>query len=188
MKKEIGLVIPTPILSSKGLKDSDKLVFGLHYAYFKKNGITTITQKRMGEILQLHANMISKSNKTLEDNQLIQKVKGGFEVVKTIVDQLQKVEKTTEEIILPFEVYSKDLNIGAMLLWGEYNRYRDSEKGYFVEREKTAQYIGSSEASVSNWTTELYENGMLDEYTVNYGEKGSERIVRTKNFNKEVEE
>jgi|GEM_PF-5983920 len=187
MKKEIGLVIPTSILGSKGLKDSDKLVFGLHYAYFKKMGITAITQKKMGEILHLHPNMVSKSNKTLVENQLIQKAKGGFEVVKTIVDQLQKVEKTTEEIILPFEVYSKKLNIGAMLLWGEYNRYRDTEKGYFVEREKTARFIGSSEASVSNWTTELYENGMLEEYTVNYGEKGSERIVRTKNFNEKEE-
>ena len=186
MKKEIGLVIPTSILESKGLKPSDKLVFGLHYAYFKKKGTTTITQKEMGEILNLHANMVSKSNKILEDNQLIKQGNYGFEVVKHFLDQLEKVEKTTEEIILPFEVYSKKLNSGAKLLWGEYNRYKDTEGGYFVKRETTANNIGSSKASVSNWTRELAVEDML-QYDIDYGRKGSQRTVRTKNFNKKEE-
>src|SRR5690606_7534981 len=97
------------------------------------------------------------------------------------LETLEKPNNEVEEIFIPFEVYSRDIKAGAKLLWGEYNRFRDTEKGYIVGREKTAEYIGSSIASVTNWTKELDKNGMFEQYNVHYGKKGSQKIVRTKN-------
>lgn len=185
MKKEITLVIPTPILVSKQLTEKDKLIFGLHYAYFKKGKTTFETQKEIAERLLLHPNTVGKSNKLFEENQLIKRENSNYVVVKETLETLEKPNNEVEEIFIPFEVYSRDIKAGSKLLWGEYNRFRDKEKGYIVARGKTAEYIGSSIASVTNWTNELEKEGMLEEYNVNYGKKGSQRMVRTKNFNKE---
>ena len=185
MKKEITLVIPTPILSSKELTEKDKLIFGLHYAYFKKGNTTFETNIEIAERLLLHENTVGKSNKLFEENQLLKRENSNYVVVKEILDTLEKPNNEVEEIMIPFEVYSRDINAGAKLLWGEYNRFRDTEAGYIVRREKTAMYIGSSIASITNWTKQLEKEGLLKEYKVNYGKKGSQRMVRTKNFNKE---
>lgn len=187
MKKEITLVIPTPILSSKELTEKDKLIFGLHYAYFKKGNATFETNIEISERLLLHENTVGKSNKLFEENQLIKWENSTYVVVKETLETLEKPNNEVEEIFIPFEVYSRDIKAGAKLLWGEYNRFRDTEKGYIVGREKTAEYIGSSIASVTNWTKELDKNGMFEQYNVNYGKKGSQKIVRTKNFNKKEE-
>lgn len=185
MKKEITLVIPTPILSSKELSEKDKLIFGLHYAYFKKGNATFESNIEIAKRLLLHANTVGKSNTLFEENQLIRKENSTYVVVKEMLDTLEKPNNEVEEILIPFEVYSKDIKAGAKLLWGEYNRFRNTEEGYKVRREKTAEYIGGSIASVTNWTKELYDNGMLEQYEVNYSKKGSQRIVRTRDFNKE---
>ena len=188
MKKEITLVIPTSILSSKELSEKDKLIFGLHYAYFKKGNATFESNIEIGERLSINKNTVGKSNTLFEENQLLKKENSNYVVVKETLKMLKKPNNEVEEIFIPFEIYSKDIKAGAKLLWGEYNRFRDTQKAYIVGREKTAEYIGSSIASVTNWTKELEEKGMLEEYEVNYGKKGSQRIVRTKNFNKEIEE
>lgn len=185
MKKEITLVIPTPILSSKQLSKEDKLVFGLHYAYFKKGSVTFETNIEIGKRLLIHSNTVSKSNTIFEDNNLIKKESSNYVVVKETLDTLETPDIKVEEIHIPFEVYSKDMKAGAKLLWGEYNRFRDTEKGYIVRRNKTADYIGSSIASVTNWTKQLEKEGLLKEYTVKYGKKQNQRMVRTKNFNEE---
>lgn len=187
MKKEITLVIPTPILSSKELTEKDKLIFGLHYAYFKKGNTTFETNIEIGERLLLHPNTVTKSNTLFEENQLLKRENSNYVVVKETLEMLEKPNNDVEEIFIPFEVYSKDMKAGAKLLWGEYNRFRDTTNGYIVKREKTAEYIGSSIASITNWTKELEDKGMLEEYDVNYGKKGSQKMVRTKNFNKEEE-
>ena len=132
--------------------------------------------------------MVKTIHSLFEENQLLKKENSNYVVVNETIKMLKKPNNEVEEIFIPFEIYSKDIKAGAKLLWGEYNRFRDTEKAYIVGREKTAEYIGSSIASVTNWTKELEEKGMLEEYEVNYGKKGSQRIVRTKNFNKEIEE
>jgi len=187
MKKEITLVIPTPILSSKQLTEKDKLIFGLHYAYFKKGNATFETNIEIGKRLLLHPNTVTKSNTLFEENQLIKWENSNYLVLKETLEMLEKPNYEVEEIFIPFEVYSRDIKAGAKLLWGEYNRFRDTPSGYIVEREKTAQYIGSSIASITNWTNELDKEGMLEDYDVNYGKKGSQKMVRTKNFSKKEE-
>jgi|SRR5690606_1140481 len=187
MKKEITLVIPTPILNNKELSKEDKLVFGLHYAYFKKGNTTFETNKEIGKRLLIHPNTVSKSNTIFEDNNLIKKENSNYVVVKETLNTLEENDDTeVKEIHIPFEVYSrKNINAGAKLLWGEYNRFRDTPTGYVVRRKKTAEYIGSSIASITNWTKQLEKEGLLKEYTVKYGKKQNQRMVRTKNFNEE---
>lgn len=188
MKKEISLVLPTAILIRKEIKPKYKLVFGLHYAYFKKGQSTWESNIEIAKRLSIHPNTIGNIHTLFEDNNMLIKQNGAYEVVKQTIEQLEKSDIGVEEIIIPYEVYSKQLSAGAMLLWGEYNRFRDTEKGYFVEREKTAKYLGSSIASITNWTKELDENGMLEQYDINYGRKGSQRIIRTKDFRKEEQQ
>ena len=161
------------------------MIFGLHYAYYKKGNTTFETNIEIGERLLLHPNTVTKSNTLFEENQLLKRENSNYVVVNETLKMLEKPNNEVEEIFIPFEVYSKDMKAGAKLLWGEYNRFRDSPKGYIVGRGKTAYFIGSSIASVTNWTKELEAKGMLEKYDVNYGKKGSQKIVRTKNFNKE---
>lgn len=107
MKKEITLVIPTQILSSKQLTEKDKLIFGLHYAYFKKGNTTFETNIEIGERLLLHPNTVSKSNTLFEENQLLKRENSNYVVVKEILDTLEKPNNEVEEIFIPFEVYSR---------------------------------------------------------------------------------
>lgn len=179
MKKEIALVIPTSILikSIKELNANDKLVFGLHYAYFKKGGKTLLTQKEIGEKLDLHANIVSRCNLKLIDKNYLRKVKGDFEVVEEMINELPQPDGT-KEIILPFEVYSrKNISGGEKLLWGQYNKFRDSENGCYQTKETIANNIGSSKISVGSWKDKLYQQRMIY-----YGEYQNRTTVFTVDF------
>ena len=167
IKKEIALVIPTAILqiSSKELSHNDKLVFGLHYAYFKKEGATYLTQKEIGKQLGLHENIIVGNHKRLKNKQLLVEEGGVHKVVEQTVGELQKDIIGAQQIILPYLLYSRKINSGAKLLWGEYNRFKNKKEGHFVKRVTTANNIGSSIASVTNWSNELEEAKLITSKT-----------------------
>lgn len=179
MKNEIGLVIPTSILikNIKELNNNDKLVFGLHYSYFKKGGRTLLSQKEIGEKLNLHANIISRCNLKLVDKNYIKKIEGDYEVVEETINELPQPDGT-KEIIIPFEVYSrKDIKGGEKLLWGEYNKFRDSEFGCYQTKETIATNIGSSKISVGSWKDKLFEQKMIY-----YGEYQNRQTIFTVDF------
>lgn len=179
MKNEIALIIPTSILikSIKELNANDKLVFGLHYAYFRKGGKTLLSQKEFGKKLNLHSNIVSKCNLKLVKYNYLKKIKGGFEVIETRINELPQ-PKGSKEIILPFEVYNrKNIKGGEKLLWGEYNRFRDSELGCYQTKETIANNIGSTKISVGNWKEKLYEQKMIY-----YGEYHNRQTVFTVDF------
>lgn len=187
MKKEIALVIPTSILMTekKQLTPNDKLVFGLHYAYLRKKGHTFLTIVEIGKLLDLHPNIVSKSISKLESQQLIRRIKGGFEVITETIVEKQKGVKGAEEVLIPFKIYNiskkqktTKLSGGAILLWSEYNKYRDTPKGHYVSRENTAKNIGSSVSILSKWTAELEERQLI-ERTIRHGRKGRELTIRT---------
>lgn len=188
MKKEIALVLPTSILriKNKQLNPNDKLLFGLHYAYYAKKGKTFLTIVEMGKQLDLHTNIVSNSITKLENQQLIRKVKGGYEIIQNTVVERQREIEGAQEILIPFEVYNVSkkkkgetrLSGGAILLWAEYNKYRKTSKGYYASRETTAENIGSSKSILSKWTNELEERQMI-ERTLKHGRKGRELTIRT---------
>ncbi len=174
MKKEITLVIPTSILSSDKLNPNDKLVFGLHYAYFKKGQKTYETIVGMSKKLRLHTNIISKSCSKLVKLNYLKKEDGVYFVQKEIIEQLQTQIKGTEEVVLPFELYSMKIISGSKLLWVEYNKYKNKEEGYYSLRKTTAENIGSSTASVTTWKKELYLHNMIE-----FGEYQSRESIYT---------
>lgn len=174
MKKEITLVIPTSILSSDKLNPNDKLVFGLHYAYFKKGQKTYETIVGMSKKLRLHTNIISKSCSKLVKLNYLKKEDGVYFVQKEIIEQLQTQIKGTEEVLLPFELYSMKISSGSKLLWVEYNKYKNKEEGYYSLRKTTAENIGSSTASVTTWKKELYLHNMIE-----FGEYQSRESIYT---------
>lgn len=174
--KEVALVIPTVILKDTNLKERDKLVFGLHYAYFKKEGATYLTNIQIGEQLQLHYNDVGKSHKTLLQRQLLVKEDNVFKVVEETVVEMQKSIEGAQQIILPYLVYSKKLNKGAMLLWGEYNKFKNQKEGYFAKRQTTAENIGVSLASVTNWSKELEDADLIHTKTFYRGVKKQKTV------------
>ncbi len=174
--KEVALVIPTAVLKDANLKERDKLVFGLHYAYFKKEGATYLTNIQIGEQIQLHYNDVGKSHKTLLQKQLLVKEDNIFKVVEQTVVEMQKDIEGAQQIILPYLVYSKKLNKGAMLLWGEYNKYKDQPNGYFAKRQTTANNIGGSLASITNWSKELEDADLIHTKTFYRGIKKQKTV------------
>lgn len=174
MKKEITLVIPTSILSSDKLNPNDKLVFGLHYAYFKKGQKTYETIVGMSKKLLLHTNIISKSCSKLVRLDYLKKEDGVYFVQTEVIEQLQAQIKGTEEVLLPFELYSMKISSGSKLLWVEYNKYKNKEEGYYSLRKTTAVNIGSSTASVTTWKKELYLQNMIQ-----FGEYQSRESIYT---------
>lgn len=179
MKNEIALVIPTSILikNIKELNNNDKLVFGLHYAYFKKGGKTVLSQKEFGKKLDLHPNIVSRCNLKLVKYNYLKKIRGDYEVVEDTINQLPH-PNGTKEIILPFEVYNrKNINGGEKLLWGEYNKFRDSEFGCYQTKETIATNIGSSKISIGSWKDKLFEQKMIY-----YGEYQNRQSVFTVDF------
>lgn len=181
--KEVALVIPTAILKDTNLKERDKLVFGLHYAYFKKEGATYLTNIQIGEQLQLHYNIVGKSHKTLLQRQLLVKEDNVFKVLEQTVVEMQKNIEGAQQIILPYLVYSKKLNKGAMLLWGEYNKSKNQPNGCFEKRQTIADNIGVSLASVTNWSKELEDADLIRTKTFYWGVK-KQKTVFTKDLNK----
>lgn len=174
--KEIALVIPTAILKDANLKERDKLVFGLHYAYFKKERATYLTNIQIGKKLQLHYNDVGKSHKTLEQRQLLIKEDNVFKVVEQTVVEMQKNIEGAQQIILPYLVYSKKLNKGAMLLWGEYNRFKNQKEGCYSHRQTIADNIGGSLASITNWSKELEDADLIRTETSFWGMTKQKRV------------
>ena len=104
MKKEITLVIPISILVSKQLSDADKLVFGLHYAYFKKGKATFETNIEIGKRLLLHVNTVSKSNTLFEENQLLKRENSSYKVVEEILETLERPNFILSTFCLQFQL------------------------------------------------------------------------------------
>ena len=171
MKKEIALVIPLSILADKELNAKDKLLYGLHYAYFKKSGQTYLTSIEIAALLQLHQNRVGEGNAILIQRGLLEKVKGSFKIVESNID------KAEDYVLLPFELYHLDLTPNLKLLWAKYNRFGKAEKGYFALRETTATNIGVKESTVSSLTTKLEALNMI-------AYQRSRRTVFTKDLTK----
>lgn len=179
MKDKIALVIPTSILilRNKELNANDKLVFGLHYAHFRKQRPTLETNIEIKELINLHPNIVSRCNLKLLKKQYIKRVTGGFEVIEETLNQLSQ-PKGTMEIILPFEVYGrKNIGGGEKLLWGEFNKFRNTEYGCYETKETVANNIGCSKISVISWERKLLEQRMIQ-----YGEYRNKRTVFTVDF------
>lgn len=191
--RKLIIEIPFEILSNKELSLNEKLMLGLDFSLRKKLGFNQMTNKKIGEILNLHPNIVGNCRKNLLEKQyLIKKGRQYFltDHYKTIHEaesnDTDKIENTDRRNIkLPIEIYSnKDLKTGEKLLWGEYNSMSKSIIEYFAKREYTAKRLSVSVESISNWTKALYEKGLLEEYKVISGYCIRRKIIITCSFDK----
>ena len=179
--KQLTLKIHPKILSSN-LSFNEKLILGLHYTLSKKKGYNALSINRMGDMFNLHRNVVSYCRKRLLNDGYIEK-----EQYKYVITGLYKNFETKDrrEIYIPFEIYShKHLTTGAKLLWGEYNSISGGLKQYFASREYTAKRLNASVESVTNWTKQLWDNKLLKSYIHNVGYCKSQKVVVTVDFNK----
>lgn len=181
--KHIVLKIPASVLSNQELSFNNKLVYGLDYAYHSKKGYNRLTNNAIGELLNLHRNIVSESRKTL--------VKEGFlykdKLTYTLTERHKQVELSEKEdkreIILPYEIYNhKYLSTGAKLLWGEYNSISKGVREYFARRSYTAKRLKASVESITNWTKQLEAYVLLKKYEHRTGFCTNQKVIVTCEF------
>jgi hypothetical protein len=178
--KQLIVKIPATILSNKQLSLNEKLILGLHYTFDFKLGKTLLTNKQVGELFQLHPNIVSYCHKNLLKNGFIKKVKSTYTVTHK---HLQTKVEDKREVYLPFEIYNHPkLKTGAKLLWGEYNSISKGSREYFAKRSYTSQRLNASEESITNWTKQLMEHHLLNSYTHKRGYGKSQKVVITCRF------
>ncbi|BEV05936.1 hypothetical protein [Chryseobacterium gambrini] len=191
--KKLIIEIPFEILSNQELSLNEKLMLGLDFSLKKKLGFNQMTNKKIGEILSLHPNIVGYCRKNLLEKQYLLK-KGRQYFLTDHYKSIQELEinnaerlenKDRRNIKLPIEIYShKELKTGVKLLWGEYNSISKSIIEYFAKREYTAKRLNVSVESISNWTKALYEKGLLEEYRVKSGYCTRQKIIITCSFDK----
>lgn len=191
--KKLIIEIPFEILSNKELSLNEKLMLGLDFSLKKKLGFNQMTNKKIGELLNLHSNIVGNCRKNLVEKQyLLKKGRQYFltdrykNIQELEINDAERVEnKDKRNIKLPIEIYShKELKTGEKLLWGEYNSISKSIIEYFAKREYTAKRLNVSVESISNWTKALYEKGLLEEYKVISGYCARRKIIITCSFDK----
>lgn len=178
--KQLVIRVPASILSHKQLSFNQKLLLGLDYKFSKKLGYNSKSNIEIGELLNIHPNIVSYSRRQLVKMGFLRKE--GRRLYLTEKHQQIKL-KEVREIVIPRQVYSHDkLTSGAKLLWGEYNSFSKGHKEYFAKRSYTAKRLNASEESITNWTKQLYENDLLLEYYHKTGYCKSQRVVVTDTF------
>jgi len=191
--KKLSIDIPFEILSNKELSLNEKLVLGLDFSLKNKRGFNQLTNKKIGELLNLHPNIVGDCRKNLLEKQYLIKEKRKYfltdcykAIQESVINDKDKIgEKDRRNIKLPVEIYNnQELKTGEKLLWGEYNSISKGIIEYFARREYTANRIGVSVESISKWTKSLYEKNMLVEYKVISGYCTHRKIVITCSFDR----
>jgi len=189
---KINLEIPFDILSDKELSLNEKLLLGLDYSLKKKLGFNQITNLEIGNLLNVHPNIIGSCRKKLVQKEYV--IKKGRRYIlqernnseKTSDNSSQLELKDKRNIRIPFEIYHHpELKTGEKLLWGEYNSISKGEKYYYAKREYTANRLGVSVESVSNWTTSLHKKGCFSKYEIISGYYTHQRKIITCRFDEE---
>lgn len=178
--KQLSIRIPATILSHTQLSFNQKLILGLDYTYSLKTGYTFKKSKEIGELLNLHPNIISYCRKQLLNKGFI-RIEDRKYVITDLHTEFEVDDK--REIMLPFQVYSNpDIITGAKLLWGEYNSISKGHKEYFAKRLYTAKRLNASEESITNWTKLLSESNLLLKYAHKIAYCKNQKVVITINF------
>lgn len=178
--KQLGIRIPATILSHTELSLNQKLILGLDYTFSKKMGFTSMSNKDVSDLIELHPNIISYCRKQLTNKGFINKQGRIYSITEK--HQEFKVDDN-REVIIPCEVYrNSNIITGAKLLWGEYNSISKGHKEYFAKRLYTAKRLNASEESVTNWTKQLRDNYLLSAYFLKKGFCQRQKIIITSTF------
>ena len=178
--KQLVLKIPATILSNTQLSFNEKLILGLDYAFQSKKGYNILSNNKVGELLNLHTNIVSYCRKNLLQNKFLFRVKRKY----TLTEKHKNTStEDKREVYLPFEIYNhKHLKTGSKLLWGEYNSISKGRREYFAKRNFTAKRLNASQESITNWTKQLNEHQLLKKYEHRTGYCTSQKVIITCEF------
>lgn len=173
------ITIPATILSHNQLSFNQKLMLGLDYSFSQKLGYNSLSNKELSIWLNLHVNIISYCRRHLVKMNFLRK-EGRKYYLTQKHEEFQIEDK--RDIIIPSQVYMMSLTAGAKLLWGEYNSISRGKREYFASREFTAKRLNCSVESVTNWTTLLFDQGLISNYKLEKGYCKSQKSVITTVF------
>lgn len=180
-ERQLNIIIPATILSHTDLSFNQKLILGLDYSFKLKKGFNIMSNKDVGQLLNLHSNIISYCRRQLVNKGFLNKEGKKY----TLTDKHKKIQvDDIRSILLPYQVYNHDNIItGAKLLWGEYNSISKGENEYFAKRAYTAKRLNASEEIITSWTKRLFENNLLFAYYHKTGYCISQKVVVTSSVN-----
>ncbi len=175
----ITIKIPSQILSNTELTNNQKIILGLDYTLSLKKGFNKLTNIQISKMLNIHPNIVCKSRKSLVNQNYLKKEK----TIYQLTDKYKSFKvKDKRQIILVDYIYTnKHLSTGSKLLWGEYNSFCRTNESYFGSREFTSVRLGCSKESISNWTKELLNEGLID-YQLKSGYCTKQKVVVTKDI------
>lgn len=175
----ITIKIPSQILSNTELTNNQKIILGLDYTLSLKKGFNKLTNTQISKMLNIHPNIVCKSRKSLVNQNYLKKEKAIYQ----LTDRYKSFKvKDKRQIILVDYIYTnKHLSTGSKLLWGEYNSFCRTNENYFGSREFTSVRLGCSKESISNWTKELLNEGLID-YQLKSGYCTKQKVVVTKDI------
>ena len=178
--KQLVLKIPATILSNTQLSFNEKLILGLDYTFQSKKGYNILSNIKVGQLLNLHTNVVSYCRKNLLQNKFLIRVKRKYNLTEKHKNIFTEDKR---EVYLPFEIYNhKDLKTGSKLLWGEYNSISKGRREYFAKRNFTANRLNASQESITNWTKQLHEHRLLKKYEHRTGYCTSQKVIITCEF------
>lgn len=182
-RKPLTIEIPFEILCNTVLSLNEKLLFGLDFTFEKKLGFNQMTNKKIGDLLNIHPNIVSNCRKNLVQQGFLEKDLRKYYITDHYKNFDYSTTKDFRNVMLPIEIYnSYKLKTGEKLLWGEYNSISKGERYYFAKREYTSKRLGVSVESISNWTTSLYNKGFFKEYKLQTGYCTHQRKIITCSF------
>ncbi|MBO3096816.1 hypothetical protein [Gelidibacter pelagius] len=178
--KQLVLKIPATILSDCQLSFNEKLILGLDYTFQSKKGYTQLSNSKIGQLLNLHINIVAYSRKNLVQMGFLLKEGRKY----TLTDKHKQLEVDDKrEIYLPYEIYRhEDLLTGSKLLWGEYNSLSKGRREYFAKRSYTSRRMNASVESITNWTNQLNDYRLFKKYEHRKGYCTSQKVVITCEF------
>ena len=179
-EKQLTLRIPVEILAETELSLKEKYLLGIDFNLIEKEGYNCYTNKAIGQMLQLHPNLVSQSRKSLLKKGFL--CKDGRKYYLSDLAENYLNQNDMMAYIYPWVYQNKKLCTGAKLLYGEYNSISRSQKNYFAKREYTAKKLNVSVESVTNWTKQLQKEGCLESYFHRRGYCSNQKVIRTSNF------
>ena len=165
--------MPTSVIvQDPRLTPNNKLILSLTHTLGQIKGFNSYTLEKMSLVLGLHPTSISRSISFLIEMKYMYRDGQGLKVNQ---DLNKGYENCDWYISIPVEVYSQKIRSGAKILWGEY----DSLDTYEFSRKHTADRLGCSQNSVSNWTKQLYKRDLIY-YSITYtGKNFRKKSVKT---------
>lgn len=185
---------PLRLFNYQELTLTEKLVFAFDFTLFINKKYSSYTNKNIASQLKLGENVVGRARKKYCEMDLVYKegLLYKFTCLNFDIEDIElKKQRNIERVdwlnrytIIPYEVFSSDiLSPGAKILFSLINSLsKNRTKGCIAGNKYFMKIMGVSNNSISNWVTDLKNNGFLEFYEVISWYGGNRRTIKTKDF------